>query len=135
MSRLILFLAVWTMLGCSASGGLTGEASNRYEYAANSWLGARIEEMVATWGTPNSGYIPPEPGKHGVAGWNAYSVSGSGDDKSYRYRCTTLAYFDSNGLITRIVVKHSRSCDRRYGDEFGTMTRREPRSDHMFERT
>lgn len=124
MIRLALLCAVLAIPGCSTSGGGVGNALNRYEYAAYSWTGASIQEMVAAWGTPNSGYKPPDSGKDGVAGWDVRSSSG-GD---YRYRCTTLAYFDSDGLIIRIFVKHSRSCHRRYEGEFGRMTRQEPTS-------
>ena len=125
MIRLAMLCAVLTMPGCSISGGGVGNAPIRYVYAAESWAGASIQEMVAAWGTPNSGYNPPDRGKDGIAGWNVFSRSG----QDYRYRCTTLAYFDSYGLITRIVVMHSHSCHRRYEGQFGTMTRQEPKSD------
>ncbi len=114
------------MPGCSIIGGGAGEAPSRYVYAAKSWAGASIQEMVAAWGTPNAGYKPSERGDSGIAGWDVYAKSG----QDYRYRCTTFAYFDSDGFITRIVVRHSRFCDRRYDGQYGTMTRQEPRPGH-----
>ena len=122
MIRLAMLCAVVLILGCSV---WSGEWQSRYEFAAHSWLGASIEDMVAAWGTPNRGYKPPGVGEEGIAGWGRSSQTGIGANKTYRYRCETLAYFDSNGIIKRIVVKHSRSCDRLYEGPFKKMTRLE----------
>ena len=123
MIRLPVFLVVVFLSGCSGWGGAGGEAKNLYEYAANSWVGAQIEQMVAAWGTPNRGYYPASSEEEGVAGWSVWSQTGIGANREYRYRCETLAYFDSDGIIIRIVVKHAHSCDRPYAGQFKRMTR------------
>jgi len=123
MIRLPVFLAVLSISGCSIWGGTGGEEPNLYEYAANSWVGTPIEQMVTAWGTPNRGYYPANGEEEGVAGWSVWSQTGIGDNKEYRYRCETLAYFDSHGIIVRIVVKHARSCDRPYEGQLERMTR------------
>ena len=123
MIRLPVFLALACLSGCSTWSGASGEAPNLYEYAANSWIGAQIEQMVAAWGTPNRGYHPANGEEEGVAGWGIWSRTGIGDNKEYRYRCETLAYFDSEGIIMRIVVTHAHSCDRPYKGQFERMTR------------
>ena len=123
MIRLPVFLAVLSISGCSIWGGTGGEEPNLYEYAANSWVGTPIEQMVTAWGTPNRGYYPANGEEEGVAGWGIWSRTGIGDNKEYRYRCETLAYFDSEGIIMRIVVTHAHSCDRPYKGQFERMTR------------
>ena len=123
MVRLPVFLVVVLLSGCSSWSGAGGEARNLYEYAANSWIGAQIEQMVEAWGTPNRGYYPASSEEEGVAGWSVWSQTGIGANREYRYRCETLAYFDSDGIIIRIVVKHAHSCDRRYQGQFKRMTR------------
>ena len=123
MIRLPVFLAVLSISGCSIWGGTGGEEPNLYEYAANSWVGTPIEQMVTARGTPNRGYYPANGEEEGVAGWSVWSQTGIGDNKEYRYRCETLAYFDSHGIIVRIVVKHARSCDRPYEGQLERMTR------------
>lgn len=125
MIRPVVLCATGLMFGCSILGDAGSESPNGYEFAANSWSGAKIEEMVAAWGTPNKGYKPPDSGGEGIAGWGLWSQTGIGHNKTYRYRCETLAYFNSDGTITRIVVKHSRSCGRLYKGQFEKMTRPE----------
>ena len=122
MIRLPVVLAFVFISGCSTWGGASGQATNLYKYAANSWIGAQIEQMVAAWGTPNRGYYPAKGEEQGVAGWGIWSQTGIGDNKEYRYRCETLAYFDAEGIITRIVVKHALSCDRPYEGQLERMT-------------
>ena len=121
MIRLVVLCVVMLVSGCSSWGGASDDSPNQYQFAANSWLGAKIEGMVAAWGTPNKGYLPPDGLEEGIAGWAVWSKSG----ESYRYRCETLVHFNAEGTITRIVVKHSRSCSRRYNGKFGRMTRLE----------
>ena len=123
MIRLVMLCPVAVILGCSVWNGAGGDSSSRYKFAADSWLGAKVEGMIAAWGIPNKGYLPPDNGKEGIAGWWLSSQSGTGHNKTYLFRCETLAYFDLDGTITRIVVEHSRACDRLYEDQLGTMTR------------
>ena len=125
MIRLFTLCPVAVILGCSVWDGTGGDAPSRYEFAADSWLGAKIEGMVEAWGTPNRGYKQPENGEEGIAGWGLSSQTGIGENKTFRFRCETLAYFDLDGTITRIVVEYSHRCDRLYEGQLETMTRPE----------
>ena len=119
MVRLSIVFAVLAVFGCAS----TSDGSNRYTRAANSWKGGNIMDMVAAWGTPNAGYLPADGEISGVAGWDVRYKSGTGEGKVTYYHCTTFAYFNSNDAIVRIVVKNSRYCHRRYGDDIQSMTR------------
>ena len=119
MTRLTIAFVILAALGCAT----TNDGSDRYTSAANSWQGAKIIEMVAAWGTPNRGYLPPKGEQNGIAGWESRSESGVFDRKHTRYYCTTFAHFDSNGTILRIDVQRSRYCQRRFENQFESMTR------------
>ncbi len=96
------------------------QRTDKYRYAANSWVDGSIDDMVKAWGTPNIGYLPAKNDEPGVAGWSVIGGTATHDDN---YSCKTLAYFDANGVVTRIDVEHSTSCQRPYKDKFEFMTR------------
>ena len=117
MRYLILFVAMFAFVGCSSNM----EQTDKYRFAANSWAGGNIEEMVNAWGTPNAGFLPAKDGEDGVAGWSVRStqVAVAADG----YYCSTLVYFDASGTITSIDVRRSRSCQQYYRNQFECMTR------------
>ncbi len=123
MNRLTVVFAILTVFGCAT----TNDSLDRYTLAADSWKGASIEEMVAAWSTPNAGFSPADGEQNGIAGWDVYYESGvdssMGHGKRTYYHCTTFAHFDSNGTILRIEVRNSRYCDRRFENQFESMTR------------
>ena len=96
------------------------QQTDKYRYAANSWVGGSIISMVEAWGTPNIGYMPAKDGEPGVAGW---SVLGGSSMQDNNFSCKTLAYFDTAGVVTSIDVEHSTSCQRPYRDKLDLMTR------------
>lgn len=112
---LFAFLIVFC-IGCSNYM----QRTDKYRYAAHSWVGGLIGSMVEAWGTPNIGYMPAKDGEPGVAGW---SVLGGSSRQGNNYSCKTLAYFDTAGVVTSIDVEHSTSCQRPYKDKLALMTR------------
>jgi len=117
--RIIAVVVILVMTSCARPNTRKVDQNDDYSRAAMSWLGGEIDEMVAAWGTPNRGFLAAAGKQRGVAGWEVRSYSGS----DIRYHCASFAYFNSNGTILKIVVKHSYSCHRRFKNGFETMTR------------
>ena len=119
MVRLTVMSLFLTVSGCAT----TNNSSDQYARAANSWKGANIVEMVKAWGEPNQGVSPATGEKEGVATCEVRAETGVGEHKRTRYHCTTIAHYDSSGMIVEIIVKRQSSCHRRFKDEFESMTR------------
>jgi hypothetical protein len=125
MKRLgILFLAV-ALFGCQTNPQIFSE----YRYAAYSWVGGDIDDMVAAWGEPSDASslaTSKQPGhKHWdlrdtKRGTREYTVGGGSFTK---YACDTIAYYDVYGKIIEIDVKRSKNCDEVYADQLESMLR------------
>ncbi len=91
--------------------------------AAQSWLGANIEEMIAFWPNPNMRCGSNTIGEAGCAWWRHNQTPAPGGRPVYDYRCEAIARYNEAGVITKIEVKESSNCDRRFGDQLDQMTR------------
>ncbi len=117
--------ALVTLLSCAGCAQLSGEYSSSvddYSMAAKSWLGANIEEMIAAWPNPNMHCGSNTIGEAGCAWWR-HRQTGGGENPSYNYRCEAIARYNEAGVISRIEVRESLRCDRRFRGQFDRMTR------------
>jgi hypothetical protein len=122
--RPFIVLVIFALSGCTASRALTGHEEDRFSLAAKSWEGANIVEMMAAWGPPNRREKPVDGENDGIAWWEYQSKKPVKEAHgSARYHCSALAHFNSNLIIMRIEVKHSRDCHRLFEGQFEAMTR------------
>jgi hypothetical protein len=118
MSRATIFLSLLICTGCAELVVESTPTVDEYSTAARSWIGAHIDEMLAAWPNPNMPCGSNTIGEAGCVWWRDLYV-GQGD-----YHCEAIARYDEAGVITRIDVRRSRYCYRRFGDRFDRMTRR-----------
>lgn len=90
--------------GCAAWTGGPTQVS-RFERAAQSWTGAPLDEMIATYGPPRTFLEDSEIEDAGIAVWR----SGRGE----AYRCNINAWYDPDRIVTRVDVS-AHNCDDEY---------------------
>jgi hypothetical protein len=111
--RLFLMPVLFAIAACSAwTGGPTNVS--RFEQAAESWTGASLDEMIATYGPPRTFLEDSEIEGAGIAVWR----STLGD----AYRCNINAWYDPERIVTRIDVT-SYKCDERYEEQLDMLMR------------
>ena len=105
---------LFVVAGCAA---WTGSAPNesRFEQAAESWTGASLDEMIATWGPPRQYLDDSEIEGAGIAVWRS--------TWSDAYRCNINAWYDPDRIVTRIDVT-SYKCDDKYEEHLDMLMRR-----------
>jgi hypothetical protein len=130
MYRFSLVIALISVLGCTTTGKVANDAQNRYFHAAHSWVGASIGEMIGAWGDPTRHWRLPKDKKNGVAWWESHYKEGVGVKGRTKFHCSTIAYFNSDLTITKIVVKRSRECNLLYNGRFESMTHDKVPLDH-----
>ena len=96
---------------------------DEYSIAARSWIGADIEEMLAAWPNPNMQCGSNTIGEAGCVWWRHNQTPAPGGTPAYEYRCEAIARYNEAGVITRIDVRRSRYCYRRFNDQLDRMTR------------
>ena len=124
--RALLILATAAMGAC-ASIANDQLRSDAYSAAALSWYGANIQEMLSVWPNPNMRCGGNTVGQPGCAWWrhtNKPNFAAGYDSSTFNYHCECIAYYDAAGVITDIDVKRSLHCDRRFRDQFESMTRK-----------
>jgi hypothetical protein len=100
--------------GCAAwTGGPT--TSSRFEQAAESWTGASLDEMIATYGPPRTLLEDSEVEGAGIAVWR--STWGEA------YRCNINAWYDPERTVTRVDVT-SYKCDKKYEEQLDMLMRK-----------
>ena len=102
------------LAGCAAWTG-SPTTPSRFERAAESWTGAPLDEMIATYGPPRTILEDTEVEGAGIAVWR----SGQGE----AYRCNINAWYDPERTVTRIDVS-SHQCDDKYEDYLDMMMRK-----------
>ena len=137
MRRLSAIAAVLLGAGCIYIDTESEYVEDEHSKAANSWLGANIQEMTAIWPPPNMHCGSNTIGEAGCAWWRHRYESGA-VKAAYGYRCEVIARYNEDGVITRIEVKQSYRCDSYYGDNFERLTRQtggraRPRIEDMHE--
>lgn len=105
------------LLLLGACSAWTGSAPNvsRFEQAAESWTGAPLDEMIATWGPPRQYLDDSEVEGAGIAIWR----SSWGD----AYRCNINAWYDPDRIVTRIDVT-SYKCDQQFAEQLDMLIRK-----------
>ena len=111
--RLFLMPVLFVLAACSAWTGVPTNAS-RFERAAESWTGAPLDEMIATYGPPRTFLEDSELEGAGIAVWR----STLGD----AYRCNINAWYDPERIVTRIDVT-SYKCDEQYEEHLDMLMR------------
>ena len=114
MKLLTLLVCGIILYGCATEA----PRMDKYQYAAYSWTGGSIDDMVETWGEPNKGYRRASVDEPGFARWRVFSKLGNPRESGgvTRYFCDTIASFGEDGKIEQIRVRHSDSCGRYYED-------------------
>ncbi len=131
MYRLSIVIAIIATLVCTTTGNVVDDAQDRYVRAANSWLSASIGEMIAARGNLTRRFRLPKGEIDRIAWWESRSAKlGHDGIETILLHCSTVAYFNSNLIITNIEVKLSRDCHRLYENLFESMTRDRVKSDH-----
>ena len=109
-----LIHVVFLTAGCTAWTGSPMNTS-RFEQAAESWTGALLDDMIATWGPPRQFLDDTEIEGAGIAVWR----STRGD----AYRCNINAWYDPERIVTRVDVTSYR-CDDEYDEYLDMLMRR-----------
>jgi hypothetical protein len=109
--------------GCAQLADKPPPAVGDYSIAAKSWLGANIEEMIAVWPNPNMRCGSNTIGEAGCAWWRHNQAAAPGGTPNYDYRCEAIARYNEAGVITKIEVKESSNCHRRFPGQIDRMTR------------
>jgi hypothetical protein len=124
--KFLITIVVFAGAGCAplSDPPLSGDT---YRIAAESWLGADIQEMLAASPNPNRKCGTNEEGVAGCARWDhsRYSRGGPSGPGATEYSCVTVAHYNSDGTITEVNVQDSRRCELRYGEQMASMTRSE----------
>ena len=113
--RLSLLPVLFALAACSAwTGGAT--MPSRFETAAQSWTGAPLDEMIATYGPPRTFLEDSDIEGAGIAIWRSM--------QSEAYRCNINAWYDPERTVTRVDVS-AHNCDDKY-EEYLDMMMRKP---------
>jgi len=111
---------------CGSCAQLAGEPTpsvDKYSIAAMSWRGAYIEDMVAAWPHPQEKCRSKTVSEGGCVHWRHHQGGGGNTTPAFNYRCEAIAHFDAAGVITRVEVRESLNCHRRFEWHFDRMTR------------
>jgi hypothetical protein len=123
MSRAFNLVILLSCTGCAPLANETTSIGDEYSFAAKSWQGSYIEEMIAAWPNPNMYCGSNTIGEAGCAWWRHNRTPGPSGNPTYDYRCEAIARYDEAGVIFRIEVRQSINCHRRFKDRFDRMTR------------
>lgn len=105
--------------GCEHFGDGKADDVDKYSYAATSWVGSNIQEMVAAWPHAMPSCGSRKGGAYGCVWWRHRNITKSMHSD---YDCEAIAYYDKAGVITDVDVKRSRDCHRLFERHFDRMT-------------
>ena len=117
MFRMVIVTSMLICAGCEHFGDGKADEVDKYRFAAASWVGSNIMEMVEAWPHPMPHCGSKKGGAAGCVWWRHRDLG-----SSFAYDCETVAYYDEAGVITTVDVKRSRDCYRLFEAHFDRMT-------------
>lgn len=123
MKPALVSIILFSGAGCAQFADNPPPAVGDYSIAAYSWRGANIKEMTAVWPSPTKRCGSNTIGEAGCAWWKHNQAVPPGGTPNYDYRCEVIARYNEAGIITKIEVKESKNCHRRFPGQLDRMTR------------
>jgi hypothetical protein len=125
MTRIGILLLALTLFGCQTNPQIFSE----YRYAAYSWVGGNVNDMVTAWGEPTDASSMASSSQPGFKQWKLSDKKRGTRENSVgagsftKHACDTIAYYDVYGKIIEIDVQRSKNCDEVYAEQLDAMLR------------
>ena len=122
MTRLGWITCVALLTACAAERTDVDRNNGEFTAAAQSWVGADVNDMIRVWGKPTS-QSSASPGKEGLVHWSVLGYrGGSAGSSPAGSRCIVDAYTAADGTISRVEVT-SRGCDEKFASRMHLLRR------------